>query len=369
MKDVLKQKDVFFDVHCHVFNYRDVPDRFLGIRIPQNPFILSSIEGILHRIIRVSDKDRFSNYGYFVDFLKSRSSEQIAEKLFNYYTEKNLIICPLMMDMTQGIEGKILDDFRQQIEKMKDLRDRFPAQVLPFIAMDPNNPQMEENFRKVFSDKESYKFFGVKIYPSLGYLPSHPELMKVYEICEEKRIPVTAHCSGAIVHSSKKRIVNIRGFHLMPDGSFSEQVTTRSFKKKADYAQFFNRPENWIPVLERFPKLKLNLAHFGGVDEWKKLSRGNSDNWVNRIIDLMHRYEFLYSDFSYTFYSRRYSKILKKMLTENSLIGSRVLYGSDYYMVVTEGHFRALKTGFSSIMGDVLMKKIAKENPLAFLFA
>lgn len=62
---------------------------------------------------------------------------------------------------------------------------------------------MIENFYKVFSEKSEHKFFGVKIYPSLGYLPSNPQLMEIFGLCEKKRIPVTAHCSGAIVHTGK----------------------------------------------------------------------------------------------------------------------------------------------------------------------
>jgi predicted TIM-barrel fold metal-dependent hydrolase len=365
---ILEQGNVFFDVHCHVFNYRDVPDKFLGIRIPQNERILSYLEKILHRIKNSSDTDKHSNLGYFINFLRTRTSAEITEKLFKYYSEKDLIICPLMVDMATGIGGKIIDDFQIQIEKMKALRNTYPDRILPFLALDPNNPKMKENFQKVFAEDGDYNFFGVKIYPSLGYLPSHPELMDIFNICEEKKIPVTAHCSGAIVHSGNKIIRDIPGFHQNSDGSWSDTPITMSFRKKTDYANFFNQPANWKPVLEQFPKLKINLAHFGGDDAWKKFSSGEPENWVNRIIDMMYRFENLYADFSYTFYKQKYSRALKKLLTENELISSRILYGSDYYMVVTEGHFRSLIISFTTTMGDDLMNKIAKENPSRFLF-
>jgi predicted TIM-barrel fold metal-dependent hydrolase len=368
MREILLKEDVFFDVHCHVFNYRDVPDKFLGIRIPQNERLLSYLEKILHRIVNSTDTDKLSNLAYFINFLRTRTSVEITQKLFTYYSEKNLIVCPLMMDMAQGIGGRIVDDFQIQIEKMKALRDLFPERILPFLALDPNNPKMKDNFLKVFSEQGGYIFFGVKIYPSLGYLPSHPLLMDIYEICEEKNIPVTAHCSGAIVHTGKRFIKEIPGVHQNSDGSWSEETISMKFRRRTDYAGFFNQPANWNRVLEKFPRLKLNLAHFGGDAAWEKFSSGESENWVNRIIDMMYRYHSLYADFSYTFYNRRYSKALKKLLSENAEIAARVLYGSDYYMVVSEGHFRSLKTSFTTVMGDELMKKIANDNSRRFLF-
>jgi predicted TIM-barrel fold metal-dependent hydrolase len=368
MQKILTNEDVFFDVHCHVFNYRDVPDKFLGIRIPQNERLLAGIENILRRFANSSHKDKYSNLAYFINFLRSRTTIEITEKLVSYYSEKNLILCPLMMDMSMGIKGKIIDDFQIQIEKMKALRDLFPERILPFLALDPNNAELKKNFMKVFSEIGGYNFFGVKIYPSLGYLPSHPLLMEVFEICEACRIPVTAHCSSAIVHTGRKYIDNIPGFHQNADGSWSNEPISVKFRKRSDYADFFNQPTNWIKVLERFPQLKLNLAHFGGDTEWQKYISGETENWVNRIIDMMNRYNGLYADFSYTFYNRKYSKSLKKLLSENEQIASRVLYGSDFYMVVSEGHFRSLKTSFTTTMGDELMKKIARENPMRFLF-
>lgn len=368
MKKILKEKEVFFDVHAHLFNFKDVPNGFLGIRLPFNTRFLSKMERWLHAINGKSDEDKLSNLGYFVHFFKNRSAKWSAEKLMSYYPGSSVILCPLMMDMAQGIKGKLIDSYEHQIEKMKVVRDEFPENILPFFAADPNNPKMPELFNKVFSVEEDYKFFGLKVYPSLGYLPSHPLLMKVFEICEAKNIPVTAHCSSARVHASAGKIKNIPGLHYKPVQGFVEMEETVRFWRRRDYARYFNHPSNWIPVLEKFPKLKLNLAHFGGGEEWDKFIRGKGNNWVARIIDLMERYDNMYSDFSYTLYNKHHSSKLKELILENKLISERVLYGSDYYMVVMEGHFRVLKINFTSTMGDEIMRKIAFENPKRFLF-
>ena len=369
LKKILQKEEVFFDIHAHIFTSKDVPNGFLGIRIPFTQRFLKFVEHRLHRIFYYSDTDKLSNLAYFIEFFRNKTSKDSAIQFMDYYPLKNFIFCPLMMDMKPGIKGKIIDNYDSQIEKMRTIRDKFPENILPFFAADPNNPKMMENFLKVFSSKEDYKFFGVKIYPSLGYLPSHPELMKIYSLCEENHIPITAHCSGASVHTSKKRIKNIPGVKYIPGEGFIDRPINKRFYRKQDYATFFNHPRNWIPVMQKFPDLKLNLAHFGGDNEWGKFLSGKSDTWVSRIIDLMERFPNLYADFSYTMYDSAISMKLKSLILDNKIIASRVLYGSDYYMIVREGHFRNLKVKFNSLMGDKIMGKIASENPMNFLFA
>jgi len=368
MLQTIAKPDVFFDVHAHIFNYRDVPDGFLGIRLPFNERFLTRIEHFLHRLINRTDTDNLSNLAYFIEFFRTKNSEDISLKLAGYYPGVEPVFCPLMMDMRPGIKGKILDEYDKQIEKIKKIRDDFPHQVLPFFAADPNNPKMKENFIRVFSSDMDYKFNGIKIYPSLGYLPSHPDLMDIFKICEAKNIPVTTHCAGAIVHASANKIQNIKGLHYAPGKGFSNEVISKRFSRRSMYAEFFNHPRNWIPVLEKHPGLKLNLAHFGGDHQWKKFTEGSGDSWVARIIDIMQRYPNVYTDYSYTLYNRTYSSHLKKLIEDNTLIASRVLFGSDYYMIVREGHFRSMKVNFTSLMGDDIMRMIAVENPKKFLF-
>ncbi|MGC9344799.1 MAG: amidohydrolase family protein [Bacteroidales bacterium] len=368
MIESIKDPKVFFDVHAHIFNYQDVPNGFLGIRLPFNVRFLTKMEHLLHRLINKTDTDKLSNLAYFIEFFRTKTSKETTQKIESYYPGVKLVFCPLMMDMAHGINGKIQDPYNEQIEKMKTIRDEFPHQILPFFAADPNNPEMYDNFIKVFSDEKDYQFNGVKIYPSLGYLPSHPELMKIFEICAEKKIPVTAHCASAIVHASKKTIRNIKGWHYEPGKGFVDTPIDKRFRRKPEYAEFFNHPRNWMPVLEKFPNLKLNLAHFGGDDQWENFMKGAGDSWVSRIIDLMQRFPNVYSDFSCTLHDRSLSLQLKKLITDNALIASRVLYGSDYYMIVKEGHFRSLKINFTTLMGDDIMNMIAVENPKKFLF-
>lgn len=368
MLSLLQKENVFFDVHCHMFNFRDVPDRFLRIRLPFNRIFLAKAERYLHGIIRTREHDPYSNLAWFINYFKNSSPSDLVNRLMDDYYGMNVILCPLMIDMTQSISGSIIDDYNVQIEKMKALRNLMPERLLPFFAADPNNPGMIENFIRVFSSSDDYKFFGLKIYPSLGYLPSHPDLMMLYGICEKKRIPVTTHCGGATVHASAQFIEGIKGYHLLPDSSFTDIEINKTFKRKKEYAVFFNHPHNWIPVLEKYPGLRLNLAHFGGETEWEKFMNGTKNNWVSLIIEMAERYHGLFTDFSYTLNNMKFTKTLKGILGKNENLAGRVLFGSDYYMVIIEGGFSKTIGSFRSEMGEMTMKKIARKNPMRFLF-
>ena len=96
---------------------------------------------------------------------------------------------------------------------------------------------------------------------------------------------------------------------------------------------------------------------------------GKNNTWVSRIMDMMVRYENVFADFSFNISDHKIYDIFRKKIEDNDLIAERALYGSDYYMVVTEGHFRSIKIDFITAMGDSVMQKIASENPKRFLLA
>jgi len=359
--------DLFIDIHTHVFTKDDVPNKYLGIRLPFTGRFLGKVGNILHNLNRKTDDDKMSRLAYFVKIINRRTSEDIYKLLEKYY-ESNSLFGVLMMDMREGIGGKLIRNLEAQMDVIKTLRNAYPAKILPYMAIDPRRTNALELFNKAFSRHESYQFFGLKVYPSLGYLPSHPTLMQIFEICQEKKIPVLSHCSGATVHSSDHWIKNIEGVKFKPDGSEYTKRVNKFFLGKKAYASFFNTPRNWEPVLRKFPDLRLNLAHFGGDVEWESFLEGKSNTWVARIIDFLYRYPQVYTDFAYTLTDHRFAFRLKQMMEDNHLIAERTLFGSDYYMLVREGHYRNLLASFRSIMGDKLMTKLATENPLRHLF-
>jgi len=352
-----------FDIHCHIFNRTNVPDGFVGIRLPWTRKFFDFLENAARFIGKLFGNKEISNAKYFVD-LFNKSVPEITEQLMSYYSE-DTIFCPLLMDMAPSIKGKIQENYQSQIDEMTRIVNKYPGRILPFLAMNPLNPHMKNIFDNNFT-KDT--FIGVKIYPSLGYLPSHPTLMKIFEECEIKGIPVTVHCSKATVHTTKHKFDSIPYIVMGPDGMpMLKEEKNKWFWTKNDYS-WFNEPRHWEPVLQFFPKLRLNLAHFGGYEEMDKFFKGDDTSWVHRIISLMQRYPNVYTDIAYSLFRTKFYPNFRKLLTTNELVLNRMMYGSDYYMVVLEGHFRGIKTGFEVAMGSEIMATISQNNPRNFLF-
>ena len=103
----------FTDIHTHIFNYKDVPDKYLGVRMPFKPKFLCKISKILHRTIKKTDTDKLSKYAYFVDVIDSTTSQEIFQKMSSYYPENTLFVS-LMMDMHFGIGGKSVNSLQNQ---------------------------------------------------------------------------------------------------------------------------------------------------------------------------------------------------------------------------------------------------------------
>lgn len=365
MRPRIDNPSVPVDVHCHLFNLEAVPDKFLGIRIPMTRRFLGLLEDLLHRAMWWTDADRLSSIAYFINMARHSSMDGIAERLFGYHPDPGPIFCPLMIEMKPGIGGDRRMGYREQIEKMKELRDRYPDRLLPFIGLDPRKSDMEDTFLEAFSP--DLNFFGVKLYPTLGFLPSDPRLEGIFNLCEAKNIPVTAHCGGASLRASACVVEDIRGVRQDRDGRWVEARPRKRFWTRGGYARFFNHPRNWEPVLKNFPRLKLNLAHFGSPEEWIGLCDGKNNSWVSRIMDIMSRYERVYADFANNIYCHRIFGELRRKIEGSSLIAGRTLYGSDYYMVVMQGHFRSIRVDFLTAMGDEIMDMIAVRNPRRFL--
>src|SRR5207253_1022080 len=112
-------------------------------------------------------------------------------------------------------------------------------------------------------------------------------------------------------------------------------------------------------VLEQFPDLKINLAHFGGYDEWEKYLGNSMDEdqptWYERICSLLRSYTNTYADISYTMYSQDLFSLLALTLRDQTLKG-KVLFGSDFYMVEQETNERQFLINVRAAIGEADFK-------------
>ncbi len=361
--NLLKQGDFKFDIHTHLFNQKYLPEKYLSIRIPAlvDLDFLLSVDNLLDYFSAEND-DKLLHYAQFLHFISKNDIYNIAQNLLNYYPA-NTIFCSLMGDFEVNIEGKKEFDIFRQMNDYKAIRDKYPANFLPFVAIDPNNPLHTEIFNKAFSSE--YNFFGVKIYPALGFMPSHPALMKIFEICEKYDIPVVTHSGYGGVYTPKNNFV-LEYYDLDDTGKLKLKKQKKNFFFRKQYNKLFGDPALWKPVLAAFPNLRLNIAHFGGYTEWDNKSY-NDRGTLYTVIDLMERYPNVYTDVSFIFKEETMPGKFKDLFLNNEIVAKKTLYGSDFPFILTEGDFVQIKQRFISEIGTEIMHKISVENPLKYL--
>lgn len=273
------------------------------------------------------------------------------------------------------------DGFEEQISQIKKLKDipEYKNKIFPFLAVDPRRPGIVQYAKDNVG--KGKLFIGVKIYCPNGYSPTDTLLFGrkghregLYAYCEDNGIPITAHNSdGGFATLSKS--VEIDGlFHV--NGQLIQLNKERlKFKnsilgKGAVYerAATLNHPLIWEKVVEKYPKLILNLAHFGGGKQLEAaLDHPDKDElWSNRIIALIsdRRYN-VYTDISCFSEFNVLKKFASSAVFQKNK--SRILYGSDYILLLLfENDFSENVTQFRKIFGADF-KVIASDNPRKFL--
>jgi len=231
-----------------------------------------------------------------------------------------------------GAEGFYkTDGYCFHLSNLMDLVKRHEGELYPFIAVDPRRPGIiDEIVGGKYVDNKG-PFYGVKLYPRLGYHPQALPMDALYRYCDEKKIPVTFHCGKS-------------GF---PPGT------------EWKYADFGN-PLNFDPIIQRYPNLKVNFAHLGSSDP--------SHDWANAFIGLMKKYDTVYSDLScYT--DRDDLGAASKLWDDNPILRSRLMYGSDFDVMyftdkITMASYFA---NFEGIFSADELKLLMNDNPMKFL--
>ena len=328
----IKNNKYFIDIHSHIFNYQHVPDGFVGLRLPFTKRFLTFLEHITHFFGVFID----SSYGAsrFLDRFNDKNQATVLRRMENDNSKNGqMAFVILTMDMTNSVKGTMKSTFESQIREVAMITDLYnnhnTTKVLPFLCLNPRNPAMKSLFFK-WMVKENNTFYGVKIYPPLGYFPSHPNLMEIYEYCQENRIPVLAHCGRSPLHASDKVMECVPRVTVNKYGHDTIVYNDYKFPNSDSYGEVFAHPLNWCDVLRKYPRLKLDLAHIGGAEEIEKY--GTSFSWVDDVLDLCNSYENVYTDFSFAISKKEvYDRIIK--LYKSNVFHNKLLYGSDNYMI------------------------------------
>ncbi len=149
-------------------------------------------------------------------------------------------------------------------------------------------------------------------------------------------------------------------------------------------------------------KLKLCFAHFGGDDQWKRFLESDRDNytsqlllrpkegidffnnskglpspgklayiwkyvdWYTIICSIMLQYDNVYADISYILHDEIILPLLKQTLSNREL-NTKVLYGSDFYVVRNHKSDKAILADMRAGLTEAEFDQIARENPRVYL--
>ena len=217
--------------------------------------------------------------------------------------------------------------FTDQINALRKLSAR--GNCFPFFPVDPRRPGV---VRAVLQGNAVIRrpggFYGIKLYPRLGYHPMSSNLEELYGYCQWRGIPITTHASSG-------------GFP--PFGTNSGE---------------FSNPENFRPILKKFPDLKINFAHWGS---------GN-DAWSESILSLMHDFPNVYSDLACFNSPGDLPKFIRKYLG-NPLVLKRTLYGSDFdvfYLTGTKFDMDSYLDSFINLIGMDDLDSMMCLNPVSY---
>jgi predicted TIM-barrel fold metal-dependent hydrolase len=378
-KDLIARDNYVYDSHIHIFDRKCAPVLYYALRF-------------------ISEKNANDIYDSLEDDAKFKKAEAIAlEKalnnetksskdvikvilkpsqsdIFNYFNEnfalnkfepfkaKESISAVLSMDLECGWERKTKRSFKDQIEDLHQISAQ--REILPFFALDPRRADEngDDNLYKMFIKAFTHStapFFGVKCYPALGYLPSDARLSPIFKVCNEKNIPIVTHSGGNVVSTFKKEITVINS----EGNTIKVPLPTKDRDARAAY---LNDPLHWDSVLNKFDKLKIKFAHFGGSTAW------SSDNEIDKIrieqiIERMSRYENrVFTDFSFNLVNTSANSNLK-LSFENPLVKNRTMYGTDYWVVLPKHDLKLAIERHIQIMGDD-MQHMANTVPDTFFF-
>jgi predicted TIM-barrel fold metal-dependent hydrolase len=286
----------------------------------------------------------------------------IAAELVTNFSDVVDLFCPLLVDLGPGL-GLPKDTMAQQVQLLEgisvlSMQGKLPgagkARLHPFVGYDPRSADTPLDVVK--SAVLDHGFVGVKVYPPMGWRPlgntktagmSAAEakavdrtLRSFYDWCQANDVPVTAHAN-------------------------------RSNYAEPQYAPF-SGPLWWGKVLAAYPRLHLNLGHFGGAEAVTPQKA-----WPWGMARLAQATEHVYADVGdqgiyLPQIATGYLATLQKMFADpgTTRMPSRLMYGSDWFMLALQPDHEKFLTQYRALYSQHFPSQTADfmgGNALQFL--
>ncbi len=243
--------------------------------------------------------------------------------------------------LTMGVDLGFNPDIGEAKMSVEEMNQWVADQVAPYsdrlyalCAVDPRRG--EQAIKLVEKAVDEWGMVGIKFYPPAGFFPDNPTFYPLYERMVELDIALHSHSSVA---------------------SFTPCA--------AKYAD----PIYLDSIASRFPDLKINMIHMGGM------------NNIFKCVELMYSRPNLYADItgqqqSGYFMEERFLRTLGDILNTPSLytIKDRIMFGTDWPLFADDSSWvdfvtnipeRAKKYGIRIKQRDI--KNILGENAKKFL--
>jgi len=322
--------------------------------------------------------------------LFTRHRVELTEQLRRVHRARVALVTPALIDIALWVEDDRLTSVQEQVDVMTRVsRRRTGQRSHGFVGFDPLRQAIHEKSGGSASAEpmaivrkaiERGGFIGVKLYPPMGFRPfdnaglgdAFPEMVeqklgpqpgaaldralaKLYTWCAANNAPIMAHA----VASNEAGV----GYGLRAD------------------------PKYWAMALEKYPGLRINMAHFGGfrlIGDPPKVS----ETWEWTIGRMFARapQSYAFADLSY------YSEMLgdtgdkKKALLAHLAAfrkafpasADHLIFGSDWTMVGREAGFtpKRANVAYVDLVGEFLWQagysdddidKIMFRNAVRFL--
>ncbi|MBC7873810.1 MAG: amidohydrolase family protein [Ferruginibacter sp.] len=380
----------FINVHTHIFNAPCVPNAFLSnYKIPR--FIASIIRAAVHKkalrkvilwlLSKIPGKVnglQLSRYAALIDVASNKSQSDVFDILSkNYPSEAQFVVLTMNFDfMTGSVPDDNYNTYLTQLHEVLEVKEIHENKVIPFLFIDPRMgaSQCMELLEKYLNPDQPKGIAGIKIYPSLGYYPFHPNMEPVYAYAERYGIPVLTHANkdGGAYYAGRflPAMFTYLSFNETPESTqYLNDVLPDfpSFRDPRNYANILMHPVLYTDVLRKFPKLKLCLAHFGGDDEVLAQDGPKADkyNWTKCIKTLIKEFPNVYTDISFTLSNKKASKRVLADLADPAY-KDRILFGTDFFMTAPLDSDEILTRNFFEIAGNY-RQLLTETNPVQFL--
>lgn len=418
----------FTNVHAHVFDSGCAPDRFLRV-IPsgfvrkfsgffKNVFESKMGRITVHRLSAIFQnrnsrtRKAIERYVAFLEIGLEKSQINIFQKTLEtglrYDSSVRIVGLTMNMDFMDSTPSVNMKSFSTQLAEVMRIKEFYPENFFPFLGVDPRHLSgqaladwADSYFTKGFSHEGNIYpyFYGIKLYPALGFFPFDPRLTELYAYAQEHNIPIMTHCTrggSQYIGAAIESLIPPQPDFLIPTPPNNNATNAKAsiIKRINSYytkgwiqnsklgdndlaCDLFSHPENYIPILEAFPKLKICLAHLGGSGEVKPVNEDLKEireidpvSWFQRICDMMSQYENLYTDISYTLSDLDQDDILDEVankLLANKNLASRVLFGTDFFMVEQEKREAALYDLTKEKLNLNDFNNLTRTNPQKYL--